>query len=81
MKFTNTNKSSELNFTIMGKDYKVEADGEVDIAPMHVPYVLRRGLQLQMGSKPVKKVVEEKKIKFDPKEVISKPIEKPATKE
>lgn len=47
MKFQNTNASSELNFSVLGKAYKVEAGGEVDVDPAHVPYVIRRGLQLE----------------------------------
>ncbi len=86
MKFVNTNESAELNFTVMGKDYKVAADGEVDVDPKHVPYVLRRGLQLKMGSKPAKPKVEapKPKPKAEPKavepKVELKPQEKPADK-
>ncbi len=47
MKFQNTNESAELNFSILGETYKVEPGGEVDIIPAHVPWVLRRGLQLK----------------------------------
>lgn len=47
MKFQNTNAVCELNFSVLGKTYKVEAGGEVDVDPAHVPYVIRRGLQLE----------------------------------
>ena len=55
MKFHNTNPAYPLDFTVLGKAYVVEPDGEVEIEPAHVPWVLRRGLQLEPAKpKPAK---------------------------
>ena len=89
MKFQNTNAVAELNFSVRGTAYKVAPDGEVDIDPAHVPFVISRGLQLApVAFKPKSKVEAPKpaapaaKPKTDPKAVaaalvaaVSKPIE------
>ncbi len=77
MKFQNTNAVAELNFSVLGKSYKVEPGGEVDIDPAHVPYVLRRGIQLAPATfKPKAKVVEAPKPEHKQKpKTDHKPIE------
>ncbi len=82
MKFVNTNTKAELNFTILGKSYKVVGGEEVEIDPAHVPYVIKRGLQLEVATakpklKPGPKPKAAVTPKFDTKailELISKPI-------
>ncbi len=88
MKFQNTNAQAELNFSILGKTYKVEAGAEVEIEPAHVPWVLRRGLQLEASvlkpkpkAAPAKPEVKPAK-PADPKPAPeAKPAEKPVEKQ
>ncbi len=79
MKFQNTNANAELNFSVLGKTYKVDPGAEIEIEPAHVPYVLRRGLQLEPAMfKPKPKAAPAKsEWKPAPKPVLDvKPIEK-----
>lgn len=86
MKFHNTRVNQELSFTIMDKTYKVDADGEVEIDPAHVPYVISRGVALEpvtrksaaLKAEAPKPVAKDKPV-VDTK--VAAPKEEPAKKE
>ncbi len=78
MKYTNT-EATALEFTIMGKTYKVAPHGEVDVDPAHVPLMLRRGVKLEL-SKPKPVVVKPVEKKLDVKKFVAAMSEKMDTK-
>lgn len=81
MRFHNTRVNQELNFTIMDKTYKVEPDGEVEVDPAHVPYVISRGIALEASYRKTAKVETPRGPEPKPEPVKIAASKEPAKKE
>jgi hypothetical protein len=61
MRYRNPHPEAEMNFDLGGKIYKVAAGAEVDIDDFWHPWVVSRGLRLEVVKPEIKKPASEGK--------------------